>query len=232
MNKWILFAFLVFGSSLTHAQQNNCVEDLLAYRNVQMHRFENPDTGKCYLSVRKKKPSEDMIYRSYLFTNKGMMMIFNSYGTGPYEVDTGAREFYFFPRRQNPEFKVISESDTVFITSANSEFATFDPENGQLVGLSGLAYQIDPNITPANEGGLQVINYKGIYLDVGYKTGESPSTDFNRSSRFVDRNNKVCTVKNSEIFIKVNGNVELKFQTDAEVSKFLKRKCSKFDSNI
>lgn len=199
-----------------------CKEFINQYPGVHVYRQRfNAET--CYLSVNPADVNH-MVYRSFLFSNFGALMVFNSYGDGNGSQYTGARLYYFFPRVQMPNLIVGNNNVVTISTSTPSVQLDFDSQTAKAVYISGGEITEAQEIRPDNKGGVEIDKVNALMLDVGYKAGADPATDLNANSVFKDHLGNSCQVKNNEVF-KMNGDdVEIKFD-DAELKKILATRC-------
>lgn len=212
----LAFPFAVFA--------DDCSE--LYARHDNMNFYRQPfQSGSCIVSA---SPlfSDRLIYRSFFWDEKGLLMVFNSYGDGPVSQDTGARVYFFFPREQVPAFS-LNGTHTLVSGAASSLSFDFDNTAGRLSILSWGDVKEDPTVTPKNNGGVEILLKKGLMLDSGYATGQDPRTSSSAKSTFIDGLGHTCKVTNKEIFAYgSNGDVDL-IKTDAEIKGLLKAKCPK-----
>ncbi|WP_374030184.1 hypothetical protein [Bdellovibrio bacteriovorus] len=100
--------------------------------------MERPSSnGDCYLSLHNFKQG-GLVYRDYLFT-KDSLMVFNSFGDGPISQSTGAREYYFFPRKNViPQFSWNSSDRRLEVTATDGNVVFFDYETTAMTAASNL----------------------------------------------------------------------------------------------
>ena len=169
-------------------------------------------------------------FRSAVFTDEGMFMVFNSY---EYSKGTdGARVFYFFPRTHIPGFEKQPNGQMVVQTSTPGIFITYDKSERRFTGMLGGTLTEDPKVHPDNNGGVEIRDVKTLWLDVGFKFKGDPSADSSRSSIFTDVTGKRCEVFNKEIFsFNSDGDSFFKF-TDSELKTFLRNRCPALHMNF
>lgn len=211
---------LAFSASLSSSnKRSNCSEIIDRLGLVDIH--QRATTNDCVLSIKPYR-GPGLIYRSYLFTSKGLLMVFNSYGPGGIDK-TGAREFYFFPRTAYPSFEDLGENIKIR-TSDPYQFFIMDKENGRFLDFSFGSISEDPIVSATNNGGIE-IQSQGLILDVGYMQGNSPAADPKRKSVFHDGQGNSCQVQNKEVFRYFGtGDVDFKFE-DRDLRTFLKLRC-------
>lgn len=219
----VLFSFV--GISSAFAQQNSVCQDRVERGGSIQLQMRPSSGGDCFLSVRNYKTS-GMVYRDYLFSASGNFLVFNSFGDGSISDSTGAREFYIFPRRHAiPQYKWNTETRRLEVTSASGSVFYFDYENSDVVAISNGNVKVASTVTPANRGGVEISNYKGLILDVGFTMGKAPSENQSAMSTFTDENGKTCKVRNGEVFkVTSTGDVNPRY-TDKGLAAFLKNRC-------
>ncbi len=222
--KALFFSFL-FYVPVAQAEITDCTRQLTHFDNAQVSRDFWPESETCFVSVHPRDSYVDLIYRDYLITNKGLLMVFNSYGPGESHLTTGAREFYFFPRSQlSPQFSYDQQENEMKLKFSDSLSFVFDAKTAQIKALSEGSLSVAGEVNKNNRGGVEVHSFNGLWLDVGFAMGQSPSEKGHATSKFTDENGKTCAVKNKDIFEYVDGDVEFKFN-DADLKIFLKKSC-------
>jgi hypothetical protein len=214
--------------SLAEAQTTAVCKDRIESReNIQVASQWNSKTETCYVSVKAMETDPAMVYRDFLFSNDGLMMVFNSYGDGPTSTDTAAREFYFFPRAiAYPTFEWNNETRRLEITHVTGEKFYFDYDKANLVAISNGQVTTVQKVHPINKGGVEFPKYNGLMLDGGFSVGQSPSTADGIRPLFTDVKGTKCTVKNSDIYkYPGDGDSVFKFREDSALKTFLKTKC-------
>lgn len=179
-------------------------------------------TGICFISI---TPTyiKNMTYRSFLATDKGQLMVFNSFGYGPGSTSTGARVFHFFPYSSKLSWSF--ESNFMELKLTNGSIATFDYENAILQNITDYDTSVDEDVVKDNNGGVELKPFKGIVLDSHFKMGGSPVWNLKRESTFIDSLGNTCKVKNSQIFEKKDDEVFLIYDDNLSLKKFLSQKC-------
>lgn len=219
MGALLLKSLLMFA-----AFAGTCDDHIEGRANIQVQRLQL-SSGQCFLSIH-PMDAMSLIYRDYLFTSDGMMMVFNSFGEGSDNDTTGAREFYFFPRRKAVSEYVFNDKKNELIVSHTDGFEyVFDYNSAQIKSITWAKVKLAKDILPENRGGVEVTNYKGLMLDTGFRRGASPSDNPVKPSTFTDENGKTCSVKNSELFDYSNNNTVFKFNTDKALAAFIKKTC-------
>ena len=226
MKNVLLGLLLCLASSTTWAaacgEYNDLVDGVLLSRVTR--------SNECWLEVSPDLPPK-LIYRDYLITDKGLMMIFNSYGEGPDSEMTGARVLFFFPRTEIPDVD-RSGPDFVIHTASPNVVLHMDRKSAKLLGMEHGKVVEDPQVIPTNKGGVEFSNLNTVWMDSGFGHGHDPTSEKTHSSIFHGANGKSCTVKNTEVFDYVGNEVNLKFSTDAEVAKFVKTRCPQLTVNF
>lgn len=189
-----------------------------------------PTGGQCFLSVHVTETA-DLIYRSFLFTSEGDLMVFNSYGFGNSASDSGARMYTFFPRKKLPMF--TEKTEEVEVRTANPQVSfSFSKTKVALTGSRGATFFEDFNVTPYNKGGLEVKIQKGILLDAGFSLGMDPRANKKGRSKFTDGKGNECTFNNTELFsVSEEGDVLFK-RTDQELKELLNKTCPQIQFRV
>lgn len=181
-------------------------------------------SGACFVSIHPNNTT-DLIYRNFGIFSDGMFLVFNSFGDSEDTAkDTGAREFYFFPRSQTPTLQIDPAAPSVTVTMVDGGTVTFDPATAQPRSADRGSVTVTGPVDRGNKGGVEFPSYAGLMLDAGFRMGELPSGKPNNDSTFRDAAGRTCTVKNNEVFAYANGDRDFKFD-DAGLKKFLATRC-------
>jgi hypothetical protein len=228
--KLVSLVFLGLGLSFSFtaswaADATTCPNKVERHGSIQVQQ-DLSNNNVCFVSVGNFK-TEGGVYRNYLFTSDGELMVFNSYGWGNDSDDTAAREFFFFPRSSNLAFNWNEQSRQLEVTGASGDQFFFDYEEAQLVSMSKAQVQLAADVSKTNKGGVEILKYQGLMMDGGFKIGSAPTSSRSGNSVFKDSVGATCTVKNTALFTyESDGDVIFKY-TDKDLSVFLKRICSK-----
>jgi hypothetical protein len=217
-------SFLLLTSSQVFASAH-CPDKFEVFDNTTVQTLAG-NTG-CFVTVNPRNVY-DLIYRSFLFDDSGLFMIFDSLGNGPESETTGAREFYFFPRKiKEVSYQYDASAQRLNVTTPSGKIFVFNTEKAILVSATNSTLAIDYDVNGKNKGGVEFVKNDGLYLDLGFKMGQSPSQDPNDKVTFKDTKQNSCVVKNSDIFkYTLDQDVIFKYD-DAQLGKFLKRTCPK-----
>lgn len=228
--KIVLFLSFFFLASWAFGQ-TPCADSRFFQDNVKVNA-QTSAVGGCYLSITPFQ-IKNLTYRDFLFDDKGMIMVFSSYGPGPISSTTGAREFYLFPRQNKiPTYEVL-ENDAVIVTHPSGTLFRFPFSSGDLSEITPGKVTVSSFFDPAARSGVEFIQFKGILLDTGFQMGNTPSADPNRQSTFTDEDGNTCKVKNKELFDYLrNGDVQFKFLSDPPLAKLLSQKCPKLKATL
>lgn len=217
-------------NSITFAGDKECTEFHKPSGAFHVYRFPSQD-GHCFLSADPQN-MPDLVYRSYLLTDEGILMVFNSIDKEAYGVSDGARVFHFFPRTQMPSLSYDENSNVILQTSNPEISLILSRQEAKIVGMSGGQVIEDPKVNPNNNGGVEFKNVKGLYLDSGYTSLADPTANPSRNSTFVDSKQNKCTVKNKDLFsYDSDGDPNFKF-TDAQLKTWLAKNCPKLNLNF
>lgn len=195
--------------------------------SIQIQQIASGDNNKCYFSVHNFKQSE-MVYRDYMFTNDGGFMVFNSFGNGPEDEFTGAREFMMFPRSATQtKYNFNDDARRLEVTDVTGTTYYFDYEDAQLTSADKATVKVASEVVDTNKGGVEISKFQGLLLDSGFSKGHAPTSSKNGISVFTDKTGKTCKVKNSSVFnYTADGDNNFKFD-DKALATFLKANCPK-----
>lgn len=209
-----------------YSEAKNCKRVLVGKNNMQFSQNFHKDTAECVLDILPRDGYLTMWYRSYYISSSGLFMIFNSYGDGPSSTTTGAREFYFLPRRPYQDLTELTDQYARVVINHNVALDFMTTKDLKLINNQNITFKVDPKINKKNKGGVEIVSYKGVYLDVGFSMGRSPSENKESVSTFVNSSRQKCQLKNKFIFDYKNGNIYL--FGDSVISQILQKQCPKF----
>lgn len=213
---------LLLGTSQAFAAGASCADKYEVFDNTVVQSIAG--NRNCFVTVHPRN-IDDMTYRDFLFDDVGIFMVFNSFGEGPESETAGAREFYFFPRKNPLSYKYDAATKRVAITAPSGKVFTFNTEKSVLLSISNTTITQDFKIDKNNKGGIEITQNDGIYLDLGFAMGQSPSQNPKRSVVFKDAKNSSCSIRNSDIFnYTIDKDTIFKF-SDSQLSRFLSRTC-------
>lgn len=223
MKKIILFVVLLSNITLSWAKESFCKSSVqtISETRIQTGQFRR---GDCYITI---TPSyiKEMRYRSFIITDLGQILVFNSFGWGTPARSTGARAFHTLPKRQNASWKVIDDK-LMEITLVNGKVLAIDLLSSQPIDNADYRFEIDPDILPTNNGGVEIIEFKDIILDSGYKIGGSPIGRIDRQSILFDSYGNRCDVENKEVFKEIaDDEIVMKFANENDFTKFTSVRC-------
>lgn len=227
MNILSSLLFLILPASAFAQQAEFCPERVERHGSIQLEQSLSTDKATCLLSIHNFK-QEGLIYRDYLLTSTGDLMIFNSYGDGPESSTTGAREFFLFPRpNKSISYKWNDEDRRLEILDANGGMSYYDYEDAQITFMSHGTVKVAPQVVDTNKGGVEISQFQGLLLDVGFTKGRAPSQVSSAYSTFTDQAGTSCKVKNLDIFKSTSdGDILLRY-SDQGLAALLKSKCPK-----
>lgn len=210
--KEILLSFLiVFGVFLFTVPVEavvNCPSRVESFENTQVQQLLSGN-GRCYLKIHPKKYFSSMVYRDYLLTSDGLMMIFNSFSEDFSDTSDGAREFYFYATNFNG-FQWSFEAGQLVVTGFNRRILKFSSATADIQSISQAVVQLMPEIIPENAGGFEILKDKTIYIDAGFKLGGSPSSDPKGFSWAKNPQGQSCQIANGQTYIYQGGSAFLK----------------------
>jgi hypothetical protein len=217
--------FTVSATNTWAADATTCPNKVERRGSIQVQQ-DLSSNNICFVSVGNFK-TEGGIYRNYLFSSDGELMVFNSYGWGNDSDDTAAREFFFFPRKTDLAFNWNEQSRQLEVTSSTGDQFFFGYEDAELVGMTRGQVQIAPDVSKTNKGGVEILKYQGLLMDGGFKIGSAPTSSRTSNSVFRDSVGTTCTVKNNVLFTYASGGDVFFKYSDKDLSVFLKRACPK-----
>ncbi len=185
--------------------------------------------GNCYLSV---DPFEinNFVYRSYLSSDDGTLMVFNSYSASEGAGSTGARVFYFFPRKAVQEMKL--QSDRSILQMSSGIELEFSLDHARIVGMKGGKVKEAATVSPSNSAGVEFRNVQTLILDSGFALDHDPTTEMTKTSTFTDTEGRTCQVSNPQLFkMTSDGDSVFRF-TDSQLKEFLRQSCPNLKVNF
>ncbi len=221
----LLFVSLTWSLNSNAADDTSCPDYVERRGSIQLQSLPSPDGLGCFVSVHNRK-AENLTYRDYLFTEDGEFMVFVSLGPGDESKTTGAREFFFFPRRQKfPSYAFNDETHRLEVTSATGDVFYFDYEDAELTHMTNGRVQKSTEIVATNRGGIEIQDYQGLKLDSGFRLGGAPTVVRAGKASFTDSKGKSCNLKNQDLFkYTSDGDAIFKF-SDQGLATLLKSKC-------
>ena len=224
--------FLFFISSAASAEvakeiakltkEDACKKHAWFGEKLQLQSGKFSSSNECFISILPRR-TKNLIYRNFVFSSNGMIMVFNSFGEGAEHETTGARIYFLFPYRQNLRWSLSENFLLIFLPS--NEVARFDLKSGQWVDLSNAQLFVDPKISLENKGGVELSYFNGLTLDAGFELGDSPIWDLTRMSTLEDSRGQMCVFKNKEVFVKKNQKVFLRKHTNEGIKKLIDSLC-------
>lgn len=211
-----------------------CPDRLEARYLTQAQQTASSDLKNCYISISNRNNYLTLFYRDYLISSQGSLMAFLSFGEGPDNQTTGAKEFFFFPRNQKTQKFYWSDELPQLIVETSVNFdIIFDIKSSEIQSISNAKIQIDPKISKDNDGGITMQPTTGIIYELPFQMGKAPSTVMSLNGKFKDSLGHICSVKVSDVFKKINqdGDVVVKY-SDIQLSRFLKTKCPQLIVNF
>lgn len=186
-----------------------CPDQLTGFENIQLQQSMSSDGKRCYLGIHPRDAFETLIYRDYLLTDDGLLMVFNSFSADLNAPSDGAREFYFLPSEFTGfDWKV--EGEYLVVTGFEDRTLKFSLKTAQLELVSGAEVKLAEKVSADNKGGLEILNPEFVLIDAGFKFGDSPSSDKSKSSVFTNASKQKCVMKNLKTYDYADGTAFLK----------------------
>lgn len=177
--------------------------------------------GECAVfATPQNKPG--LVYRSYLFTDSGLFQIFNSFDETENHNATGVRAYFFLPRQNKVTFKLRKDGDLQIETAAGRT-VIIEAKDARLKKITDAKFEESIDVKPENNGGVELVEAKFLFIDTGFAFGDSPYTDPDRHSTIHDSEGRICDLQNSELFTLAKGEARLK--SDLELAQILSKSC-------
>ncbi len=226
-----VFLFFILHGSFAPAEPigSNCQSTQTIKNSTIVNQFFTTSSG-CLLWITPVK-NQDAPYREYYFDERGGFRIFNSL-PGDYATSTGSRNFFLFPRRQVPTYR-LDQDGSIIATLSTGKSVTISSRATRIQSFEGVGFHEAPEISLTNSGGLEILSYFAVYLDTGWSVGNVAYHGAQGQSVFHDQNGQACRVTNAEIFDyqdAIYGEPLFKFQDDASLTAFLKSRCPQIDT--
>lgn len=203
----VLFLSLSLHQSVFAA---SCEDKTESFDNLQIQQTLGSDGKTCYLTLHPRNAYETMIYRDFLISSQGLLMVFNSFSDSDFDAATGAREFYFLGQSFNG-YQWNLKGDRVEVKAFGNKVFQFNTATADLIALSGSQLSIKEEIVPENRGGVEILkNTGGVVLDAGFAQGHSPAVETNQQAVLKNSNNQICKIKNNKLFSIIDGDPQLK----------------------
>ena len=205
---------------------STCKDTVEKRANIQLQVLFSAQERSCFLTVTPLDSYKTLTYRDYLMSDEGILLVFNSLNSSENNDSTAAREFYFFPRlRPNPTYLWNDQERRLEVTHTNGDTFYFDYDTAQIKAMGRGQVVVAAEIKKENRGGVEILNYKGLVLDVGFAIGHSPSEVGSGAAQFTDYFGKNCHTLNREVFVTTpSQDVRFKF-SDTELVPFIKKSC-------
>lgn len=223
--KKIIIHFLIFcfSAHLAHASfQSPCSFNAFHFKGLTLQTGQFKDKT-CFVTIAPRNQI-DLIYRSYLITSKGQIMVFNSFGDGPINTDTGARVFHLFPYKGNLSYN-INGGDNIDVQLTSGNTLTFSKSQGIPTSITNGYITIDPKISPYNQGGVSIESSTDLIVDSGFELGGTPIANSKGESIITDKNGETCLVMNDKIFDQKDGEVYLIPNSNPKLKRLLANYC-------
>lgn len=209
----ILIILLVPLLSLTLKAEDLCPEHVQSFGNTQIQQLYSTKGKRCFFRVQPRTTDIPMVYRNYLLTDDGLLMVFNSFSGQFNDTSDGAREFYFFTNSFNG-FQWFVEGESLIVKGFDQRTFKFLLKTAQLQEMSGGKVKVADKVSPDNAGGLEILTYENIYLDAGFRLGASPSADQKSTSVVKNPQGQSCKIPNGKAYEYKSGSAYLKPKAD------------------
>jgi len=215
-------------AALPAAARAACVPSSVVRGAIQVQTLDSGAEG-CAILIAPADPA-GLVFRQYLLDGSGLFMVFDSV-SGPEDSSTGARSYFFFPRRKSASYRFLNDG-RLEVGAASGQAFFFSPKTARLESVPGVSYAEDPMVSMNNNGGVEISRAGGVWLDTGWQTGSASFAHPERTSVFHDAVGNSCPVSNADVFTNdKNGNPSFNFQTAAALALFLRRNCPLLDAS-
>ena len=212
-------SFIVMGINLCYAK--DCPTNFGKYGDNRS--FQDVS---CRLMVSSDR-MDSTTYRNITFNNDGLIQVFSNFPGTTNSNSTGARVFYLFPKRAQ-HFQYSASSDGLSFTHPSGAIFQFN-KSGRITSKD-MKVAVANDVNSKNNSGIEMSHYSsGIIIDIGYKMGNSPTLNKNGVVIISDKNNKKCTLKNTDIHKIKGSDFELIYKTNRDLHTFLAKVCSNLD---
>jgi|GEM_PF-2890719 hypothetical protein len=202
-----------------------CPQKLFGKSNIQVSQSISDDKQICYLSVHPRDAFETLVYRDYLLSSQGLLLVFNSLKPDEGPQSAGAREFFFF-QNSFQGFQWEVESDELIVTGLANLKIHFSLETAQINSIENVLIQLDPKVNPNNAGGLEILKSPWSFLDTGFFFGNTASSQPNRQSTLKNKDQATCRLRNRSLFDYLGNDPKVK--SPSEIQKAAETGCPGF----
>lgn len=192
-----------------------CPRKLIGISNIQISQSTIGDDQICYLTIHPRDAFETLIYRDYLLSSQGLLLIFNSLKPDEGPQSAGAREFYFFQDSfQGYQWEVIG--DELVVKGLADLKIHFSLETAQITSIENATVRLDPKVNPNNAGGFEILNSPWTFVDTGFFFGNTASSQSNRFSTLKNKDQAICRIRNRSLFDYMGDDVKIKSPLDIQ----------------
>ncbi|MFN8791956.1 MAG: hypothetical protein ACK5Y2_10930 [Bdellovibrionales bacterium] len=202
-----------------------CPRRLESFGNLQVQQTLSQDQTVCYLGFHPRDAYLTLIYRDYLLTSDGSLLVFNSLSPDEGPTSHGAREFFLYQDSFRGYSWTLS-GDTLEVKGWGGRTLKFSTQDAQMIEVEGARIKVDPEVHPRNQGGFEILSSNFFFVDAGFKLGGAPSIDRKRSATLQNSKGDKCQLPNSQVFDVVNEVTSLKPQ--GELEKAAQKRCVSF----
>ena len=234
---FILFASIV--SSISYSQQasqhtqeftnEKCSHVLTASGDVLIQRDWYESSRTCFISLH-PMDTYNMEYRDYYIDNKGLFLVFNSYGDqGTISETTASRAFVTFPILYDyPDFSIEPDGDVV-VKLVSGHLIRMDSKKFSVKKFSPGSF-VEKALSKNNKGGLELKPGTGFWLDQGFKMGGMAIENKSGKTTIYGSKEGSCVLKNTELYDYSDENLPLLYDKD-QIKTFVQQRCPKLKYN-
>ena len=190
-----------------------CPRKLIGYSNIQVSQSISGEL--CFLSIHPRDAFETLIYRDYLFSSDGLLMVFNSLKPDEGPQSAGTREFYFFQEAFRGFQWVVTEDELILTGLADLKIH-FSLATAQILKIENATIRLDPKVNPNNAGGFEILSSPWTFLDTGFFFGNTASSQPNRLSTLKNKDQVTCRLRNRSLFDYMGDDAKVKSPVDIQ----------------
>lgn len=224
----LAFVLSLTSPAMTSTQTESsdlCPRKLIGISNIQISQSTNGDGQICYLSIHPRDAFETLIYRDYLLSSEGLLMVFNSLKPEEGPQSAGAREFFFFQESfQGFKWEVVSNE--LVVTGLAGLKIHYSLETAQITSIENASIRLDPKVNPGNAGGFEILSSPWTFLDTGFYFGNTASSQPNRLSTLKNKDQATCRLRNRSLFDYMGDDSRVK--SPLEIQKAAQVSCPDF----
>ena len=230
LSKLYLVLLVMIFPNFSEAEFTNdkCSHILIASGDVLIQRDWYESSRTCFISLHPMN-IENMEYRDYYIDNKGLFLVFNSYGEGAISETTASRVFMTFPILFDyPDFSIEPDGDVV-VRLVSGQLIRMDSKKFSVKKFSPGRFE-EKVLSKINNGGLEIYPGTGFWLDQGFKMGGIAIENKSGKTIIFGSKEGSCVLKNTELYDYSDENLPLLYDND-QMKTFVRQRCPKIKYN-